>query len=365
MTTQRTGPVSSHFAGDYQEAREKFIDAANLAGGDVRGYPHPMRGPDGEELALDLAWFGPDDATAAVIVASATHGVEGFCGSGCQVAALEAGLHHVLPGGAALVMVHAHNPYGFAHIRRVTEGNIDLNRNFLDFSAPLPDNPGYAEVHAWLTPADWGGPEHAAADQAIDDYIAANGFPALQTAVAEGQCGFPDGLFYCGSEPTWSRVTIETICATVLSGLERAVLLDLHTGLGPRGYGELIVSGSGGRDELERARAWFGGDVKGISESVSTVTLDATVGDGYFRALSTHEVTAVTIEYGTVPVTDVMTALRAENWLHHHGDVQSAQGREIKAMLRDAFYGDDDPWRLAVCQRAEQVIGQAITGISD
>ena len=362
MSASQTASVSKHFATDYADARAKFLDAATDAGAELRAYRHPLTGPAGEDLALDLAWLGPTDARAAVIVGSATHGVEGFCGSGCQVAALRTGLHRSLPDGAALILTHAHNPHGFAHLRRVTEDNVDLNRNFIDFSAALPENPGYAEVHDLMVPGDWGGPAHAAADEALQDYIATRGFLALQTAVAEGQCDFPDGLFFCGSGPTWSRRTLETICETLLTDLERVAVIDLHTGLGPRGYGELIVSG--GAPGLARAKAWYGDDVKGIGDSVSTVTLDATVDDGYLRALAPREVTAITVEYGTVPVTDVMTALRAENWLHHHGDVQSAQGREIKAMMLDAFYGDDDPWRADVWQRAEDVITAAINGVS-
>ena len=31
-------------------------------------------------------------------------------------------------------MLHALNPYGFSHLRRVNEDNADLNRNFVDFS---------------------------------------------------------------------------------------------------------------------------------------------------------------------------------------------------------------------------------------
>jgi len=362
MSAHRSAPVSTHFARNYADARAKFLDAAREAGATMKTFPHPLTGPDGGELALDLAWLGPRDARAAVVVGSATHGVEGFCGSGCQVSALTSGLHRTLPDATALIMTHAHNPYGFAHLRRVTEDNVDLNRNFIDFSEALPENPGYAHIHDLLLPEDWGGPAHAAADKAIDEYIEENGFLALQTAVAAGQCDFPDGLFYCGTAPTWSRRTMETICATVLAGLERVATIDLHTGLGPRGYGEIIVSGGDG--EKERARAWYGDDAKGIGESVSTVTLAASTDDGYLRALAPREVTAVTLEYGTVPVSDVMTALRAENWLHHRGNVGSDQGREIKALLVRAFYGDDDRWRADVCQRAEEVISAAIDGVS-
>ena len=46
----------------------------------------------------------------------------------------------------SIVLLHASNPYGFAWGRRVNEDNVDLNRNFVDFDAPLPENPGYNEI---------------------------------------------------------------------------------------------------------------------------------------------------------------------------------------------------------------------------
>ena len=46
-----------------------------------------------------------------------------------------------------VLFVHALNPYGFSHGRRVNEDNVDLNRNFRDFATPPPRNAAYAEVH--------------------------------------------------------------------------------------------------------------------------------------------------------------------------------------------------------------------------
>ena len=50
-------------------------------------------------------------------------------------------------------MVHAINPHGFAWSRRVTEDNVDLNRNFVDHAQPYPSNPGYEELRAAICPA--------------------------------------------------------------------------------------------------------------------------------------------------------------------------------------------------------------------
>src|SRR5690606_8375910 len=73
------------FAPSYARARVKFLEAAAIAGMAIRSYDHPLKGREGETLAMDVALDGPADAENLLIVSSACHGVEGFCGSGVQV----------------------------------------------------------------------------------------------------------------------------------------------------------------------------------------------------------------------------------------------------------------------------------------
>ncbi|MGY4372750.1 hypothetical protein ACVWZ3_000389 [Bradyrhizobium sp. i1.3.6] len=48
-----------HFASDYFEARQKFRDYFGEARvGEPAVYTSPARGPRGEELSTDVAWFG-------------------------------------------------------------------------------------------------------------------------------------------------------------------------------------------------------------------------------------------------------------------------------------------------------------------
>ena len=75
----------SCFAVDYSDARSKFIDAAELAGAGLASYENPNKGPHGEDLSVDTAWLGTNEARKVLVTVSGTHGPEGFCGSGCQV----------------------------------------------------------------------------------------------------------------------------------------------------------------------------------------------------------------------------------------------------------------------------------------
>jgi hypothetical protein len=114
-----------------------------------------------------------------------------------------------------------------------------------------------------------------------------------------------------------------------------------------------------------RAQAWYGKELTtpegGDSHSAVVV---GTLGQGLERAFKDAEITAMALEYGTQPVPDVMLALRADNWLHRHGDVSSAQGRAIKRQVRDAFYQDHDDWKEKVLARAVDMIGRALAGLT-
>src|SRR5215468_4541403 len=101
------------FGADYTDARARFLAAAKDAGARIATYQHPLRGPGKERLFTDVARLGPDTAQRLLVTMSATHGVEGFCGSGCQVATFRTLRGTELPADTALVQIHAINPHGF------------------------------------------------------------------------------------------------------------------------------------------------------------------------------------------------------------------------------------------------------------
>src|SRR5262249_42120759 len=133
----------SPFAASYADARARFRAAAAAAGGALTEYRNDAagHGPGGETLACDAARFGPRAADRVLVVISGVHGKEGYAGSAVQCGWIAAGGPGRLAPGCALVLIHAINPWGFAYGSRTTEGNIDLNRNFVDFSRPPPANP--------------------------------------------------------------------------------------------------------------------------------------------------------------------------------------------------------------------------------
>ena len=357
------------FSVSYDEARRKFLQAAQDAGLAVQSHVHPLPGRDGEVLAMDVVREGPADARQLLIVSSACHGVEGYCGSGVQVHALydQAWREHARSRGVAVLYVHALNPYGFSHIRRVTHENVDLNRNFHDFSGPLPDNEAYRAVQPLLLPAQWPpGPENAAATGA---FIQAHGMAALQAAVSRGQHQFPEGMFFGGTQATWSNRTVRQVLREHAAGSRRMAWIDLHTGLGPNGLGERIFACRDDAQAFARARAWWGGEgrtpVTSIYDGSSTSAfLTGLMWSSAYEECPDSEYTGLALEYGTQPMEQVMLALRGEHWLHVHPEASPALAAQIRQAMLDAFYTQTDEWKEKIVAQAREAMVQAVDGLN-
>lgn len=357
------------FSGSYQQARTRFLAAAEQAGVPVSSYDHPLMGRDGEALALDLAIVGDPQAEAMLIVSSACHGVEGFCGSGVQVASLhdEQWLARVQDSGVAVMLIHALNPHGFSHLRRVTQENVDLNRNFFDAQQALPVNAAYAELHDLLLPPAW--PPDEANTQSIAQYVQRHGQTRFQAAVSQGQYAFPDGLFYGGTEPTWSNRTLRQVLRDHAAGARQLAWIDLHTGLGPSGVGERIFACKDDAAALARARQWWGGDgatpITSIYDgSSSSAPLTGLMWTAVYQECPQAQYTAIAMEYGTVPILQVIDALRADHWLHLHPQADPELAARIKQQILDAFYTDTDAWRGQIIAQARESMFQAVDGLT-
>ncbi|MGV0961732.1 MAG: M14 family metallopeptidase [Limnohabitans sp.] len=357
--------VQNGFSKSYAQAREKFLSAAQAAGLSVDSSIHPLKGRDGEALAMDVVLDGSPDAQRLLVISSACHGVEGYCGSGVQIHALHntAWREAAKAQGVAVLYIHALNPHGFSHVRRVTHENVDINRNFQDFSKPLPENAAYKEIQPILLPEVW--PPDAANAAATAQYIAERGMKAFQAAISKGQHEFPDGLFFGGQAPTWSNLTLRQVLQKYAQRCTQLAWIDLHTGLGPSGVGERIFACADDAAAYTRAKAWWGQGITSIYDGSSTSPmLTGLMWMAAYQECPQAEYTGIAMEYGTQPPEKVMHALRGDHWLHLHPDAPADLRAQIKQDLMDAFYVDTDEWRAQIVAQAMEAMHQAVSGLN-
>ena len=351
------------FAHTYAEARVKFLAAA--AGTRLESHPEPLRGLELEALAMDVARIGADDADALLIVSSGCHGVEGYAGSGAQVAllhdeALRAKARHA---GVALLFIHALNPWGFSFGRRVTHEGVDLNRNFIDFRRPPPGNPGYSQLAAFLLPAEW--PPHAGNERQLLAYGASHGMGALQAAVSGGQYTHPDGLFYGGAGPTWSQQTLRMVLRQHASKCRQLGWIDVHSGLGESGVGERIFACRDDDTAKHRAKAWWGNRITFTEDgSSSSAQLHGNLWHAVYDECPQAAYAGITLEFGTQPQEVVLAALRHDHWVARRRNPHDEHLGPARTAMRRAFYTETPEWRQAVLAQTRDAAMHAIDGMA-
>lgn len=351
-----TMPIPSYFSQSYAEARQNFAHAAREAGATLSVHAHPQKAPDGGEIATDVARFGPLNARNILAIGSGTHGVEGYCGSGIQSALMATGFARDLPQDTAIVFIHAINPWGFAWGRRVNEDNVDLNRNFLDHDKPHPENPGYEVIYDALNPPDLSQDALNAGRAKMKAYGDAHGPAALQHALSGGQYDHPEGVQFGGTKPVWSNTNLRKIIGQQMSGAASITYIDIHSGLGPRGHGEVISTAPETDPAFTRMKTWWG-DIVHSTQAANSVSsnVPGSITEVFMQELQGREVTPCGLEFGTVAMNLVAAALVADNWLHRHGGMDNPAAPAIKKQIRDAFYVDEDDWKEAVYDQTRRM----------
>ncbi len=196
-------------------------------------------------------------------------------------------------------------------------------------------------------------------------YAQKHGAFGLQGAISGGQYTHPDGIFFGGNAPSWSNRTDprHRPRGAVAGQARRHHRLSYRTR--PFGHGELICAVSPAAKSFARAKAWYGDEMTSPEGGTSTsAVVVGVMTDAFPQELPDAQVTSVALEYGTYTVPEVLNAVRADNWLHHRGELGSEQGRAMKADMKERFFPAGDKWREMVWARADQTIGWALKGMT-
>ena len=361
--TQESVPFSRCYA----EARDRFRKAVHLAGGQLESYSIDARGPHDEELTLDVAICGATHPKQAVVVSSGIHGTEGFSGSAIQLGLLEQLWPQLtLPEGTAIILLHAVNPYGFAHYRRCNEDNIDLNRNFL---LPAQSYEGNAQTYAALDaflnprcPPSRFEPFMLKALGAILRY----GMTTLVSTLPIGQYHFPKGLFFGGEGPSQIQKILSEQFSNWLRNTVKVIHLDLHTGLGKWGDYTLLLDASLNESEQSWLRQGLGADrVKVTGSQGDSYACRGSFGPWCCHQLLNCRYGFVTVEFGTYSMLHMLKALRAENQAYWW-DIPGHPSYEwAKAFFLEASAPSNLEWRMNVVSQGLELINRAVTMLID
>lgn len=344
------------FPSHYARARQQWLAALNGLAISPHSYPCAGVGPQGEALFTDCAWLGPPAVQAVVVVIAGTHGVEGFVGSAVQIDLLQQLAIDSLDD-TALLLIHGLTPWGYAWSRRCDENGVDLNRNCVDFAAPLPENADFDRLRPILYQANarqrW---------QLFDDFATQYGRVALEQAISGGQYSDPLAPFFGGQAAAHGRQVCQDLITRFDLQERRLAVIDLHSGLGPYGYGEIICDHAPNSPGAAAAQRCYGDAVTlplaGTSHSVPKLGLL----DYLWHAVMDDDSCYITLEFGSYSTERLFEVLLQDHllWAQPGTETQRQQHAE---QMRLHFCPEDPAWREMVLFRSRQVIGQAVRGI--
>ena len=350
------------FSGSYQEARNRFLDSIEelrQKGFEVsqEELPLNMKGPNDEDLIIDLAVLGSLESENLLLYSSGIHGVEGFAGSAIQLSVLDKLKNQSPFSGYCIVLIHIINPYGMAWHRRVNENNVDLNRNFLTRHEGEPE--GYKLIDTFINPPS--------IPSKFDPFfffqgirlLLKYGFTNVKQWFAQGQYTRAQSLQFGGDKIQKGPELLLDWLEKNLKNIKRAFGIDLHTGLGPSGYDTILVPDDIHLNDYQALQKLFGDHVAALDPSKSVgYKITGDVHSGIIKQFSSIEWLCITQEFGTYNPTRVFRDLRAENrWTQNNSlnDERAVLDHWTRGNLLRTFNPKDTVWQQKLINRGIEV----------
>jgi hypothetical protein len=314
-------------------------------------------------LAVQVVHLGALQPRRALVVLSGVHGVEGFLGSALQSQMLTRWHPSWIPADAAIVLLHAVNPWGMAWWRRQNEHNVDLNRNWRRSWTEPEHNEAYDAIHHLACPDT---PDLPKADDMLVSaarLVAEHGMQWLRDAITVGQYTHPDGLHYGGERTEESCEIVEHVVRNRLSGVEQLLALDLHTGHGPPGAITLLSDQPIGSAQDRFLRQHFGSDrVEATADNPAATTgvKHGQLANGFAEVLPGATCFATSVEFGTSSDTDQLVATYHEQWVHRRGDRRRPDHAAVVWSYRSCFTPDDPAWERTAMTDGTRLLDDAI-----
>jgi hypothetical protein len=329
---------SGYFSKSYIEARQRFIMRASEKGLEVQSYDFGIRGVDNENLVMDTVEIGNKNSNNVLFIVSGTHGVEGFAGSACQLSLLDRA-NEFSESSCLIVLVHALNPYGFSFFRRTNEGNVDINRNFTNFSQASDSS--VKDEHSIFKCLR----EVSNTTGKLKLYLALmfeilkGNRERVQSLITQGQYKRDRDLFFGGYSESKSAILWKELVASYED--KDMYLLDIHTGLGKFSEGYVMSHAEVDSVGFHTNLQYFGG--LNLVHTSTDNSISSCLNGTLFSSLPNPE-NAIALEFGTHSGLKVLSALAKENF-HYWTNKKSQHYIRARNQLKRIFIPDSKKWK--------------------
>lgn len=363
-----------YFKGLYTDCRKSFLDEAlkqkDLYEG-VEISDLVIESNIDPDLSIDYCYIPAQTSFKRLfILTSAVHGVEGYTGSAVQQMFLRELVKEINLDEMGLLIIHAINPFGFKNNRRVTENNVDLNRNCsMETNLYLSENKGYDELNSFLNQRQRVsltsfGNFFFPVDAMLK--ILKYSMGTLRQAVLQGQYQHGKGVYYGGQDLEPSIKAVTPLIQQIAENYKLVFSIDLHTGYGENGTLHLFPSPLKDQKKKEKIENIFS-DQRidwGDSDDFYTVTGDFT---SYLEQILPEKYyLTMTFEFGTLDTETTMGSIKAlhnvmmENQGVHYGYKTRKDEKRVKSRFLEGYYPSSDAWRSKVIEDSRQTLSQVL-----
>ena len=323
------------------------------------------------ELSIDYCHIPSKKASSRLlIISSGVHGIEGYVGSAVQRLFLNEVLPELNIDEMGILLIHGINAYGFKHNRRVSENNVDLNRNCSTKPALYNHrNKGYEALNKWLNPSEPVNPKSLRNVFFILNAvskIATNGMSTLRQAVLQGQYQFENSIYFGGKTLDGPIKAITPLIQKTANSYDSVFCIDLHTGYGERGVLHLFPNPMEEGQRKDQIKSIFQ-DYPidwGDGDDFYTVTGDFVTYVG--AVIPEKHYLTMTFEFGTLDSQTTFGAITSlhrvilENQGFHHGFDSENSELSIKSQFVEGYYPSSKTWRTKAIEDAKILLKTSI-----
>lgn len=357
----------SYFNETYEDCRKDFLDAGKEISDSTRNVKvGSFKVPSKIDNKLFVDWLyipATDSAIKTLIITSGLHGIEGFSGSAVQLFFLDKILPQMNRDQIAILLIHGLNPYGFKYLRKVTENNIDLNRNCVVNPILYENkNDGYAELKDFLMPQvkvnNNSGFNWFFHITAINK-IVQKSMPVLRQAALQGQYSFEKGIYYGGKKYEPQIDSIKILFKQKIPSKHTVLNVDLHAAYGTRGMMHLFIN------PVDDPKIKDGLDIIFKDETIDWGTGSDfyTINGEYLGWMNQLVDSTLCIpmlfEFGTLNSQTTFGSLKSiqtminENQGYHYGFSSDESKKYINNHFKEMYYPSSPMWRTQVINLAQ------------
>lgn len=348
----------TYFPSSYEDSRERFKQSLSLLRQkwpDARLENYPLK--EYPDLSIDWIWAEARQKENLIIVSTAQHGIEGYVGAAMMKVFVEDFAPRFNPENTGLLLIHAINPWGMKHHRKVNEHNVDLNRNFaIDGNFDPTINPEFKQVAYLLNP-----------QKQMRSFMVENllfwfrafkslltkGYAVTARGALLGQHHTPNGFYYGGTSYQETTKVVMSLYQQALDEYRNGLQFDIHTGYGPRYQMTVIVPPNDPMPSIEAMQRFNYPLVRKITAD-EFYAIRGDMGKYYYRLIKAEypgkKLFACGFEFGTFgdSLLARIRSLRAmvfENQLHWHGAKNEKIAERVRGEFEELYYPAETKWR--------------------